>query len=263
MNMYWNYYWTIGRAKLMTLMEYRVDILAATLGTYAYTVMTLMFIWVIFENVPSIAGWTKPEIFLLFGISQILFYVHFMFFWATYKRIPLLIHSGDLDLLLLKPIPPFYQMIISEFNLLDALPSFLIPVVTITYAFTQLNLQPSLWQVIITIFTCLLGIFISVSLHASISLSSFWLTDSRSLQKVYGELEDLRKYPLGIYPQQLKWFFIFVIPVGIVAYVPAYTLIYGISPDLIGLIIITAIIYFGTLKLIWHYGIRAYSSASS
>lgn len=260
---YWTYYIHLAKVKLMSLMEYRMDIITACLGTYGYTFMMLIFMEVIFRNVTNVAGWSKYEVLMLFAMSQFCFYFFYSFFWSIWSQVPDAIRMGDLDRLLLKPISPLFQMVTQEFTLIEAGPSFLLPIVLAWYSWSQLLIEPSIIQIVGTVIVLLVCSVISVLVQLNLALLSFWMSDTKPLQKSFAELEDLRKYPLSIYPESVKWLVLTLLPVGLVAYAPTYLLVKGWSWNWFLLPFLTLAIFGVLTRILWYYGIRAYTSASS
>lgn len=260
---YYRYYGHLTKVKLMSLMEYRFDIIASCLGTYGYTLMILIFIDVIFRNVNTVAGWNRDEILMLFAMSQFCFYFFYTFFWSIWSQVPDAIRTGDLDKLLLKPISPLFQLVTQEFTLIEAAPSMILPFALTALVWNRLDLHPTLFQVSATAIALLAGAAISVLVQLNLALLSFWVSDTKPLQKSFAELEDLRKYPLAIYPESVRWLVVTLVPIGLVAYAPTYLLVKGWSIVWFALPLATLLFFVLMTMFIWRYGTRAYTSASS
>jgi len=256
------YYGHRAQVELMQLWEYRVDTLSTNLGTYGYTLMTLLFIQVIFNQTDSIAGWTQDQILVLFGTGQMLFYLHMSIFWSTYDDITRLIRKGELDRFLLKPINSLFAISTDKFGFVELIPSFLPTLIVIRHGLINLNWVFNL-NLVFYIGSFLISLAIYYCMYMLIALLSFWWTDTTEIHGLYHRIDELQNYPAEIYPPIIKTLFFLIIPVGIVAYAPTVFLIRGFQLELFLYQLLALFIFIALTKILWTKGLQNYSSASS
>lgn len=257
------YYHHRIKAELMMAWEYRFNTLSTSLGTYGYTLMTILFIDIIFNQTNSIAGWNQNQILLLFGIGQAIFYIYNSFFVTTaWGELSQKISTGNLDPFLLKPLRPIFSITTDHFTFFEMIPSFILPYLLIRHSWIALNLTFNS-NLIIFLVSISISLIIIWCINLSISAASFWWTDTTELLGLYHRLDELQNFPASIYPSSIKYLFLIIIPVGIIAYAPTTFLLHGFLLDLF-LYQLAALTIFVTLtKTLWTRGLQNYTSASS
>jgi ABC-2 type transport system permease protein len=262
MTKYLNYYKILIKTKLMAVMEYRAEMVSTNLGTYAYTAMSVIFLEVLFRNMRSVAGWSLPEVMVLFGMGQWLFYTYYSFFWATFRKFSENVIQGKLDGYLLKPISPLFSSITAEFQLIETMPSLILPWLIFAYAGQSLAIP---WREHGLMAGISLGLGISIFLLASLSISllSFWLSDTMPLMLMLHNVADFQKYPVEIFPHGIRWVFLTVLPAGVMAYPATVMLLQGFDARLLGYQLLSLGMFAGLGWWLWTRGLRRYGSASS
>jgi ABC-2 type transport system permease protein len=96
-----------------------------------------------------------------------------------------------------------------------------------------------------------------------IATVSFWTTQSAGLGRIFDNLTRVGRYPLDIFEGFWKFFFIYILPLALIAQAPAQTLLGTIAPGFVvygfGCSTLLAVIAIG----FWKTGLNAYSSTSS
>jgi len=247
------------KAAMMQLFEYRVNMFSATLATYSYNIVSLIFLNVLFENIESIAGWGRYEIILLWGVTELVLGLYWAFF-ASVERVSEMIRDGRLDQFLLRPIDALFDISTQKVGLFETAPLLVLSLGIITFAWVQLHLR---FGINTLIFPTL--VFTSVAITAlvslSISLLTFWLADTRNIERLYERMIEFARYPIGIYPEKLRFIFTTFIPVAILAYVPAYALLYGLTTKLVLYQVVALVLFSTAVKVLWTQGLKRYTSA--
>lgn len=244
----------------MQLFEYRVNMFSTTLATYGYNIVSLIFLNVLFENIESIAGWGRYEIILLWGITELVLGLYWALFASVEERVSEMIRNGNLDQFLLRPINTLLDISTQKITLFEGIPLLVLSLGIITFAWIKLSLNFG-FNVVIFPITVLLSVAIATLVPLSISLLAFWLADTRDISRFYQQMTPFAMYPIGIYPTKLRFIFTTFIPVAILAYVPAYTLLYGFNVELF-LYQVAALALFSTaVKVLWTQGLKRYQSA--
>jgi ABC-2 type transport system permease protein len=105
--------------------------------------------------------------------------------------------------------------------------------------------------------------------HYSIMLSlaavSFWIVRAQGLVYGYFNFLNIARYPDSIFPPLFKFIFGWIIPVVIVANIPARLLVKSLGQPvpLILKLMIASTIVFCLSRGFWRFALRHYSSASS
>lgn len=247
------------KAAMMQLFEYRVNMFSTTLATYGYNIVSLIFLNVLFENIDSIAGWGRYEIILLWGVIELVLGLYWAFF-ASVERVSEMIRDGSLDRFLPRPISTLLDISTQKITLFEGMPLLVLSLGIIAFAWTKLS--PNFgFNVVIFPVTVLLSVTITTLVPLSISLLAFWLTDTGDLERLYEQMMEFARYPIGIYPEKLRFIFTTFIPTAILAYVPAHTLLYGFNKILVLYQVVALVLFSVAVKVLWTRGLKRYQSA--
>lgn len=248
------------KANFLTGLEYRFDFISGILPTLAYMFAYFAFMSVIFSKVPAINGWTFNQMLTLFAIEQIFFYGTYLFFKPSLVNFSDSIKNGTLDSSL--RLPANTRLLVSfKDQTPDMLPSILFAILFLMYSVQDTTLTfPNIFLFVL-ISAC--GFFILYNIMFICAILAFWTTESEEVVELAGEISQLGRFPPSIFPPLAQAFMFFIIPAFLMVFVPA-TVLLGI-PDLklVLLTIIMAIATYLVSRLIWHQGLKKYSSASS
>ena len=243
-------------------MEYRVDFLIGMVG-FLFTQGTgLLFLYVIFQNIPSLDGFTINEILLMYGLSLIPKGIDHLFFDNIWL-LPRYVRQGGMDRYLLRPINALYVFLIERFQP-DAFGEIILGTFLVITTISNLQLSIGLVQMLVILLTLFLGIFIYTGLKLATASTSFWLKNSYPLIQVTYNLSDFMKYPITIFPKVMQIILTFVIPFALVSFYPTMFLLerIGIAEMVLHIVFITAgIVSLGLF--VWHKGLKHYESAGS
>jgi ABC-2 type transport system permease protein len=109
------------------------------------------------------------------------------------------------------------------------------------------------------------GVAIHYSIMLTLAAVSFWIVRAQGLVYGYFNFLNIARYPDVIFPQLFRWVFGWIIPVVIVANIPARLLIKSLGqPGWLMLHLVIA----GTIaalisRAFWRWALQHYSSASS
>ena len=115
----------------------------------------------------------------------------------------------------------------------------------------------------------LIALGFGVAVHYSIMLSlaavSFWIVRAQGLVYGYFNFLHIARYPDVIFPRVFRFIFGWIIPVVIVANIPARLLIKSLGQPgwLMFHLVVAGSIAFCLSRIFWRFALRHYSSASS
>src|SRR5215469_1297213 len=103
-------------AQLRGQMQYKVSFLLALIGSFASCVTEFGVVVVLFSRIPLLAGWSLPEVALLYGLSGVCFAVAEMFA-AALDNFQVHIVRGTFDRVLVRPRGALFQVLSEDFAL--------------------------------------------------------------------------------------------------------------------------------------------------
>ena len=112
------------------IMQSKVDFLMGLFGFFFTQIMGIAFLYLVFEQIPSLQGWTLNQLIFIYGFAQIPRGIDHLFtdnVWLVAWR---MVINGDFDRYMLRPMNILFQ-IISEKLQPDALGELLVGTILI------------------------------------------------------------------------------------------------------------------------------------
>lgn len=216
-------------ARIRADWQYRTSFVVFALAQALITLLDFVVIAVLFGQVRQLAGWTLPQVALLYGLASLAFSLADVFA-SQVENLPTLIREGSFDRLLIRPIGPLLQ-ISAEFFALRRLGRVVQSSAVLAFAVHLLALDWDPGRVALVVVTIASGTVIFGALFVLTSSIAFWVVGSLEVGNAftYGG-QTLAQYPLSILGEWLRRFVVFVVPIGFVAYLPAVVILGKPSP---------------------------------
>jgi ABC-2 type transport system permease protein len=252
-----------GRAR--SQLEYRLSLALQIVATALLTLLDFVMILVLFENVPTLDGWTVQEVALLYGLAAISFALTDLIV-GHLDLFPQMIRDGTFDQILVRPLPSLLQVVASDFSL-RRLGKLAQGIGVLAVALVAVDVDWTPGRVLMIPLAIASGTLIYSGVWIALATIAFWIVDAIELVNAftYGG-NFLSGYPITIFGRWLRNLVLFVIPIAFVSYFPA---LYVLDrPDDLGLpealrylspvvAVVTAIV----ALLVWENAVRHYRSA--
>jgi ABC-2 type transport system permease protein len=263
MKRYARLFWLLCRASLMRQMAYRPHFFLMVSGKVIRMVLLLFFFQAVFLRIDRLGRWTFDQVLLLFATFHLVDYLISITFQRNLSyRLPELIQSGNLDSRLGLPVDPLFMASLENVDLMDFI-SFIPCLGLLVYALHRLGFAFSWLQALLY---CLLIVNAVVFLFAVvliIATISFWTTRSAGLARVFDDLTRVGRYPLDIFEGFWKFFFIYVLPLALIAQLPSQALLGALSPGFLLYAVAASSLLAVIAVRFWKAGLNNYSSTSS
>lgn len=248
---------------LKRLMEYRVDFLTGASSFFINQITSIVFISIIFSQIPSLDGYLYDEIIFIYGFSLIPKGLDHLFTDNLWSVAWFIVRKGDFDKYLTRPISPLFHIIMEKIQF-DALGEFVMGVILMVYASIKLSVSYTFINIVLIIVAVIFGALIFTAIKIACSAIAFWIKQSGSILQIFYMTSDFARYPVTIYNQVIKNIITYIIPFAFTAYYPAsYILRDGNPIYCIGGTVAMSIILLIISGFIWKKGISAYESAGS
>lgn len=243
-------------------LAYKWDFLIGIIAVVTELSIRLIFLGIIYSYIPSLAGWTYPQMLFLFGTGFLLEALAWFTWRAGVLKLHLSIQDGSFDFLMTKPANLMFLTAFRRQDLEDVA-RVIVGITLITMSIQMSHIWPSLGQWAMWLVAFTLGEIVYFSFALLLKTTSFWTIQTAEINYVLYSLDRLNQYPVQIYTGLAKFVFSFIIPVAFITTVPAQLLAgKGGSFHLAGAIVFTAGIFL-LCRFIFYRSIRMYSSASS
>lgn len=225
--------------------------------------ITIVFFQVIFANTKELVGWNFYQVLFLYAFAKIIISINGGWTKVGLSRFATqLIRRGDYDFYLVKPVDPMILTSISQpriYNFIAVLFELGLCFYAVVVGQIQIGIVNFIWFLYLAFFGLILYYFLSVLTV----VPAFWLVRLWSLQDLMGRLNQVMRYPMGVFPPFIRAILMTVFPIVAIAYLPVYTLFYPPKIEYIIYILLITLIFGFATSYFWHLGNKKYSSASS
>ncbi len=264
MRRYIEIYSIMLRNSLIREMSFKANFVLWMLVELLWFVGQIAFFSIIFGSIDQIGDWSKWEVVLLVGTHQMIAQLFQAFFFTNVANIPELVRTGKLDSMLVLPIDSQFAVSSKQFGL-DSVVNAGLGGLVVAISLVRLGFVPEPIHIVLYLVAIGFGIVIHYSIMITLAAISFWIVRAQGLVYGYFNFLNIARYPDVIYPRVFRWIFSWLIPVVIVANIPARVLIKASNNATLLMLQLTAasLIVFWCSRLFWHFALRHYSSASS
>jgi ABC-2 type transport system permease protein len=262
MRRYLSLYWLFLIQRLKILMEYRVNFIIGASSTLFLQISSLLTIWVVMSQIPSLNGWSLYQILLIYGLITLAKSINHMFadnLWTLGRQY---IRTGAFDRFLVRPIDPLFHLLADRFCH-DGIGNFLVGSVLVIISVKFLSIPMTAQNLFHLTIAVLSGGAIFIALNLITGTSAFWLMDAVPVMRVVFDNHMFAQYPLNIYPKAIGILLTWIIPYGLASYYPASYLM-GINTGWaiwLGPLMAVVLLFAG--YQVWRFGLRHYASTGS
>ncbi|MCR1900850.1 ABC transporter permease [Ligilactobacillus apodemi] len=173
--------------------------------------------YVYFSANISVNGWNRSDYLLLVtGVALMVALYNFIFILG-HETLSYLIISGELDRLLIRPLDPYWSLVLSGFDL-PSLLELLVTMVIFLYLLQRYTL--GIMRILMLVVTLFLGVMMIFLLNRICICLNFWLTKANALGGIVEDLTSMLSRPRVFFPLFIQLFFTFVVPILTVTNLP-------------------------------------------
>lgn len=248
---------------LKKLMEYKVDFIIGAVGFLLSQAVQIIFIGIIFSQIPNLAGWTFNEILFIYGFSLIPKSIDHLFFDNLWMVGYGIVRKGEFDKYLTRPINSLFYITVEKFQV-DAFGEMLMGIILIVYSLVQIGANIVWGRLVVLLLLVPFAVLIFTSIKILTSAISFWTKQSGHITHMFYMSSDFAKYPVTIYNDFIKIVITYIIPFAFTAYYPASFFLHGENTlfCVLGTILISTALFLISL-FVWNKGVKNYESAGS
>lgn len=245
-----------------TMIEYKTDFVIGVFSTFINQFYGIFFVWVIFENIKQIHGWSFYEITFVYGLLTMAKGLDMFFFDNLYCLGFEYVREGTFDIFMIRPLSPLFQLVASYMQQ-DGLGLLLLGGIVITKSLTELHITLSAVDVLLLIIMVISGAAIISAINVMTATFGFKTVNSHVIMSSISSIQEFAFYPILIYPKFISGLLTWVIPYAFASFYPAnffldkgYHHLSLMSP------FVAIFLWFVALK-VWKIGINNYSSTGS
>ena len=255
-------WWSFFSNTLTRDMEFKANFIGSLIVDAVYYGVHYFFFSIIFSYVDVLGDFSAADVKIFLVITFLADTVYMMFFSGNLFNLNRLIVSGDLDYTLIKPVNGQF-MVSFRYVKSYALISILILGLLLASLITENPNEISFYNIILFLFSFLVGQSIWYSIDFMIGCLAFWFKNFTVGGWLSHEFLKFAERPDSIYAGLLRRAMFTILPMALLSSMPARMLIYGPGWDLLSLQILMAVIFMTLSRILWKIGIKKYESASS
>lgn len=209
---------------LSRAMEFRAQFFAGIFGYAIWTGVSLVFIGAVFGQVGEVRGWTKDEMWVLYGTFVVLESFCYGVLGPNMWRFSGLVRDGGLDLALTKPVSTqfFVSTRYLDFNgWLNCVVGFALMFVGLS----RLQHWPSAfdWLFWLALLGC--GFVMAYAIWFACVTISIWAVKLEGISVLFDPMMQLARFPIEIYPRRLIGFLTVGLPIAFLTTFPVQALL--------------------------------------
>lgn len=249
--------------ELKRMMEYKGDFIVGIIGFLLGQLTNMLFLFIVFSQIPSLMGWTLEQVIFIYGFSLIPKGLDHLFFDNLWSIGHFTVRKGDFDKYLTRPINPLFHVMVEKLQI-DALGELLMGIALICITMPSVSIEWSVTKVLLILLVIPFATMIYVGIKTATAAIAFWTKRSGNVTFMFYMVNDFAKYPVTIYNNFVKIVITYIIPFAFTAFYPANYILTGENPLFnIGFTVVISIVIMTIGVCIWNKGIKAYESAGS
>jgi ABC-2 type transport system permease protein len=247
---------------LSRTMEFRGQFIA---GIFAYTVwagVSLLFIGAVFRDVEAVRGWTRAEMWVLYGTFVVLESLCYGLIGPNMWRFSGSVRDGTLDVALTKPVNTQFWVsarYIDPNGVLNCIPGLAL----LFYGLHQIGRWPSAveWLLWFGLLTC--AFLMAYSIWFGFVTWSIWAVKLEAIAVVFDPMMQMARFPVDLYPNRWLTFLTFILPIAFLTTFPAQALLGRADLKVLWMAPLLALMMLVLCSRFFRFALRHYGSASS
>ncbi len=220
--------------------------------------------WILFSNSASVGGWDASSAAMVLGVYLLMQALRGFVFEPSLDRLSGMggeLWSGNFDYTLLKPVSTQFLVSFRMWSPWAAL-DIACGIGVIVYALLTAGARLSAADLGLFLIALAVALCILYSVMLLLSTVAFWYRGTFVLW-VLNDILQTGRYPVGIYPDAVRVFLMWVVPVGFIVTVPAEALLGALAPATLALGGLLAVFLLLVSGLFFRYSLRRYEGASA
>ena len=220
MTRYLSLYRLLLTQRFKALMEYRANFIIGAASTIFLQASSILAIWVVMQQVPTLNGWTYDEVLLVYGLITLAKSINHMFADNLWTLGRVYIRSGGFDRFLVRPIDPLFHLLADRFCQ-DGVGNFLVGAALVIKSSISLQIAWTPLKALMLLVAVVSGGLIFIALNLLTCTAAFWIVDSVPVTRLVFDNHLFAQYPLSIYPKAIGILLTWVVPYGLASFYPA------------------------------------------
>ena len=238
----------------------RVDAINSVFSSLLWAFFIILSIQLLMNKVPSVRGWNREEVMVLGIVYSVVAGLFRVLFARGFNNMAQVIHKGELDMFLLKPVDAQFMLTASSIGvtgLIRVVVSFLFLLWFLPHA----QIHPTVIGWGAFIFTGVCSILLLYSFDMIVCTLLIWASGNDALVELFEFLMGTSRYPQDIIRRSSLLLFAIFTPFFMVVNTPSKALIGRLQLQDVLVLIVLSLSAFVVSRLFWKYALRSYTGA--
>lgn len=253
---------TFLRIGVLNEIQYRINFFLEILQSFIALGTGLIALYLVFSHTTDLNGWNRPELLAVMGVHILMGGLIRAAIQPNMQRLVDDIQEGTLDFPLTKPFDAQLIVSVREFRLWQMV-DFVVGLVVLAVAVIEIQSQTGLMQTFAFAAALVMGGIMIYCFWMMLTSTAFWIIRVYELVNLFEGVYAAGRWPVGIYPNWMRFGLTFLMPVAFAVTVPAEALIGRLTPQTLLTALGLTLFLLALSRLIWRWGIRSYAGASA
>jgi len=250
------------RIGVMNDLQYRVNFALQVLQSLLALATGLVVLALVYSHVAELNGWSQPELLAVLGTQILMGGVIRALIQPNMMRLTEDVHEGKLDHALTKPVDAQMLVSVREVQVWQAV-DIVLGAIVIAVALVRLGGNLGALDALAFAIALTFGAVMLYCFWLLLATGSFWVVRMWFLPELFEGVFQTGRWPVGIYPDWLRFGITFLVPIAFAITVPAEALTSRLDWQTLLLAAGFAVALFAFTRWFWRFGLRRYSGASA
>lgn len=262
MGRYLRLYASFVRFSFSKALAFRMDFYFRIVMDLIYYGVSLAFFKVVYLHTDALGGWSEPETMVFVALFLVVDALQMTILTNNIWALPQMINDGGLDYYLTRPVSSLFFLSLREFAV-SSLVNLLFAAGILAWALHNHPPVLTLGNALLLPLLLAVGTLLHYLISMIFLIPTFWTHSGRGFSTAYHIVNRFSERPDALFRGALRLVLTTVLPLSLVASVPARLLLEPFDPWLFLHLMVVAAALFAAVVGLWRLGLRNYSSASS
>jgi ABC-2 type transport system permease protein len=250
------------RVGIMSDLQYRVNFALQVLQSVLAVTVGLVVFQLVFSNTSELNGWTHSELLAILGVQAVMAGVIHSVIQPNMMRLTEDVREGKLDHALTKPVDAQVLISVREVQLWQAVD---IPIgaTIIVVALVRIGGDLGVLDLLTFGLALALGAVLLYCFWLVLATGSFWVVRMWFLPELFEGIFQTGRWPVGIYPDWLRFGITFLVPIAFAITVPAEAVTSRLDWQTLVFAALFTTAAFAFARWFWRFGLSRYTGASA
>jgi len=261
MNIYVRLYKQAFKINLAKLLVYRAAFIQGILTSIFWGVFLILSVFLLTTKISSIAGWDRMDLLVLASMYNVVVGLFYVLFSIGFHDLSTIIHTGKLDLYLLKPIDSQFltsTLMVNFPNVIRCIAG----VVTTGVLLHIMGVSVSLASILLCVAATAVSVLLFYSSWFILSTFLIWYSNLYNLIEILYMTTGFGRYPREVLNYVPLLLTCIIIPFFLTVSIPTKILLGKGSLQELLLLCVLAFGSFIVSRVFWKFALRYYSGAS-